>query len=102
MTEEYRFRKTNAEKINDVLYDVWDPLRINSCAPRDEYQSYVSRVQTGLEEGVSEEAIFRCLQEIEREFMCGVTLAGAAQTRAAAKALVGLYLPPSAAVAFDS
>ena len=102
MTEEYRFRKTNAEKINDVLYDVWDPIGIRKCGgPRDEYESYVSEIQTALEEGVNEDAIFRHLREIEQEAM-GLRDCYESQTRAAAKTLVGLYLPPSAAVAFDS
>ena len=101
MAEEYRFRKTNAEKINDVLFDIWDPIGINTHDgwPRDEYQSYVSEVQVLLDMGANEDVIFCCLQEIECRAM-GLRDCYVPQTLAAAKALVNLYLPQG--VAFDS
>lgn len=98
MTEEYRFRKTNAEKINDVLYDIWDPIGVNTCAPRDEYESYVPEIQAALEEGATQYAIFCQLKEIESRSMALQGCVG--RTFDAAKALANLYLPQG--VAFDS
>lgn len=89
---------TNSEKVNAVLYDVWDPIGVNTCAPRDEYESYVPEILAALQAGESEYAIFCRLYEIERRAMHATGCL--AQTLAAAKALVNLYLPHG--VAFDS
>ena len=31
-------------KIDDILWFDWDPIGVNDCAPRDEYQSYVPEI----------------------------------------------------------
>jgi len=58
------------KEIDDVLWNVWDPIGVNDVPEaRDEYQSYIGAVFHLLEDRVDEERIVSHLYRIETEQM---------------------------------
>ena len=56
-------------EIDKILWNDWDPIGVNDCAPRDEYQIYVPRILNMLMNGSSEEEISKELYTIETEII---------------------------------
>lgn len=52
-------------KIDEILWNDWDPIGINNCAPRDEYQGYVPEIVKLVESGASLDEIAKHLHNIE-------------------------------------
>ena len=43
------------KQVDEILWEDWDPIGINDCAPRDEYENYVpSVVKLVLEKSTTE------------------------------------------------
>lgn len=57
-------------QINRILYNDWDPIRVNGCAPGDEYSSYVPSFLRLLQEGATVQQISDLLHQIADEYMC--------------------------------
>jgi hypothetical protein len=56
-------------EIDGILWNDWDPIAVNDCAPRDKYQSYIPRIlYMVINESTSEE-ISNELYLIETEMM---------------------------------
>jgi hypothetical protein len=53
--------------INRILFDDWDPIGVNDCAPSDKYSSHVPAVLRLLKDGASEQQIGMLLQTIATE-----------------------------------
>jgi len=65
MLPEYQLYK----EIDEILWNDWDPIRVNDVAPRDEYQSYTPAIFALKVKGADIEAIAQRLYEFERERM---------------------------------
>jgi len=90
--EKYAARKVKQE-IDRILWDVWDPIGVNTISPaRDEYSSYVNGVFELLISGASDDAIAEHLLKIAKDRMQlnGSTLA---DMRLTVVALRGINLP---------
>jgi len=57
------------KKIDEILWNDWDPIGVNDIAPRDEYQSYVPEIYKMVMENKTETEIAERLHKIERETM---------------------------------
>ena len=55
------------ESIDLILWQDWDPIRINDIAPRDEYQSYTPTIFKLKTCGADSESIAKTLHKIETE-----------------------------------
>ena len=53
--------------VDKILWNDWDPIKVNGIAPRDEYQSYVPKIFSQLIQNKSENEIANSLYEIETE-----------------------------------
>ena len=54
------------QKIDDILWLDWDPIEVNDCAPRDEYQSYVPQMFRLKQQNTSRDEIAEKLLAMER------------------------------------
>ena len=52
------------KKVDEILWNDWDPIGINDSAPRDEYQSYVPGIYKMLIEDRTEKEIAERLNKI--------------------------------------
>ena len=55
------------KKVDEILWNDWDPIGVNDIAPRDEYQSYVPEIFSMLIHNKTENEIADCLYKIETE-----------------------------------
>ena len=55
--------------IDEILWNDWDPIGVNDCAPRDEYQSYLPEIFRLKIEGGNAEVIANKLLYFEMERM---------------------------------
>ena len=67
--QELKKRAKNRIEIDEILWNDWDPIGINDCAPRDEYQSYVPRILNMVMNGSKSKEISIELYHIETEIM---------------------------------
>jgi hypothetical protein len=66
---EKKFNKNLRILISNILWEDWDPIGVNTFAPRDEYESYVEEIADLVEENNNEEKIAEELHRIENETM---------------------------------
>jgi hypothetical protein len=59
-------QKAFVERVSEILWTDWDPIRINEFGPRDEYESYVLGVVGLALNGHDADAIAERLDRIER------------------------------------
>jgi hypothetical protein len=68
-----KFADTELElyrRVDEVLYYVWDPIGVaSSPAARDEYQGYLPKVFTMLQEGMDALPIAACLDNVATDRM---------------------------------
>ena len=57
------------QKIDEILWEDWDPIGVNDRAPRDEYQSYTPQIFSLKIEGADLETIAQKLNQIAIEKM---------------------------------
>ena len=59
------------KKINDILWEEWDPINLNKDPewPKDEYESYVPQIYTLLSNGADEKVIGSVLNKIADKTM---------------------------------
>lgn len=67
--QELKNRAKNRIEIDEILWKDWDPIGVNDYAPRDEYQSYVTRILNMVMNGRTSEEISTELYYIEKEIM---------------------------------
>jgi hypothetical protein len=51
--------------IRQVLFEDWDPIGINDCAPRDEYDAYIGGIYRLLVSGGTEDELCEHLRQLE-------------------------------------
>ena len=56
-------------QIHDVLWNDWDPIGVNDCAPDDEYDSYISSVYKILSDRPDEYKLTKHLLKLETNSM---------------------------------
>jgi len=76
------------QEIDEILWNDWDPIKVNDLAPRDEYQIYTPIIFSLKRKGVNEEEIAIRLHEIEKNAI-GV-LGNFANCKVAAKKIANL------------
>ena len=54
-------KKELYKKVDEILWNDWDPIGINDCGPDDEYQGYVPSIVKLLEGGADEIKITKFL-----------------------------------------
>lgn len=57
------------EAIRRILWEDWDPIGINDCAPDDEYDSYLGGIYRLLVSDTSEHQIQEALKQYEKNSM---------------------------------
>jgi len=58
-------KKKLKERVNEILWEVWDPIGINSAGgPEDEYRSYVPHLVKLLEQGADPVKIAQHLHQL--------------------------------------
>jgi hypothetical protein len=65
-----RKARDDLRSVEQVLWDVWDPIGVNSAgAPRDEYDSYAPGVMRLLLAGATEDVLVAHLQALEADLL---------------------------------
>ena len=68
MIEKYQARAIK-QQIDQILWEVWDPIGVNRIAPRNEYSSYVGGIFGLLVSGATDDEIATHLYNIASERM---------------------------------
>ena len=53
------------DAIRQVLFNDWDPIGINDCAPKDEYDAYIGGIYRQLVSGRTEDELCEHLRQLE-------------------------------------
>lgn len=61
--------KTLYKRVDEILWNDWDPIGVNDIAPRDEYQSYVPEIFSLLIQNKTDKEISDRLYKIETEII---------------------------------
>jgi|SRR5271165_2779024 len=86
--EKYQARALK-QQIDRILWEVWDPIGVNTIAPRDEYSSYVNRIFELLVSGATDDEIATHLYGIaaDRMGLSGATVEAMRPTVAALRTI---------------
>lgn len=59
-------KKELLSKVDTILWEDWDPIGINDCAPKDEYENYVFPIFSMLIQGKTNNEIAMRLTRFEK------------------------------------
>ena len=59
-------QKVLYKSVSDILWYDWDPIEINTIAPRDEYESYVPHIFSLLTKNSTSKEIAEALYSLEK------------------------------------